>query len=260
MKKRKFDQGGGVREGKNVNIDDETRANAMAFARKADEEDREKNMQELLRSRGEGEKPRNPMRSTIEPAEPGAPAIRREVTVEPEPARSTPRAAPAPTPRSASRPAPVTDTGDESARLLRRAPEPDRGAALREIARKDEEDRATKRDSEDRKNVADIENARGRLMSNTNRMGVRAAQQMEEKGSIYSRNFGKPRAVREAEEKASRTPLPRSQRMFQSRRKMERPTEPGGFAKGGKVSNGFSKASSRADGIAKRGKTRGRIY
>lgn len=259
MKKRKFDEGGGVREGKNVNINDETRAKAMEFARKADEEDREKNMQELLRSRGEGEKPRNPMRSTIEPAEPGAPAIRREVTVEPEPSRApstpTPRSAPAP-----ARAKPPTDTGDETARLLRRAPEPDRGAALRETARKDEEDRAAKRDSEDRKNVADIENARGRLMSNTNRMGVRAAQQMEEKGSIYSRNFGKPRAVREAEEKASRTPLPRSQRMFQSRRKMERPTEPGGFAKGGKVSNGFSKASSRADGIAKRGKTRGRIY
>lgn len=255
MKKRKFDEGGGVREGKNVNINDETRAKAMEFARKADEED----MQELLRSRGEGEKPRNPMRSTIEPAEPGAPAIRREVTVEPEPSR----ASSTPTPRSAPAPArakPPTDTGDETARLLRRAPEPDRGTALRETARKDEEDRAAKRDSEDRKNVADIENARGRLMSNTNRMGVRAAQQMEEKGSIYSRNFGKPRAVREAEEKASRTPLPRSQRMFQSRRKMERPTEPGGFAKGGKVSNGFSKASSRADGIAKRGKTRGRIY
>lgn len=32
------------------------------------------------------------------------------------------------------------------------------------------------------------------------------------------------------------------------------------FKRGGKVSNGFSKASSRADGIAKRGKTRGRIY
>jgi len=32
------------------------------------------------------------------------------------------------------------------------------------------------------------------------------------------------------------------------------------FKRGGKVSSGFSKASSRADGIAKRGKTRGRIY
>lgn len=98
-----------------------------------------------------------------------------------------------------------------------------------------------------------------RLISNRNRMGERAAEQMEKKGSIYSPDYGKPRAEREAADAVRQLPTPRSRRMFQSRRKS--PYQPAavmggpGYKKGGSVSS----ASSRADGIAKRGKTKGRM-
>jgi hypothetical protein len=98
-----------------------------------------------------------------------------------------------------------------------------------------------------------------RLVSNRNRMGERAAEQMEKKGSIYSRDYGKPRAEREAAAAVRQLPTPRSQRMFQSRRRTpyQAAAVAGnpGYAKGGSVSS----ASSRADGIAKRGKTKGRV-
>ena len=98
-----------------------------------------------------------------------------------------------------------------------------------------------------------------RLVSNRNRMGERAAEQMEKKGSIYSPDYGKPRAEREAAAAARQLPTPRSRRMFQSRKgsPYQAAAVAGGpgYKKGGSVSS----ASSRADGIAKRGKTKGRM-
>lgn len=251
MKKRKFAEGGGVREGQNPNIGDDVRARAMRFIRGETE----------LSGKYYGD---NEESSASESPRPRA--------------APTPKAAPAPKPPvkagtftdsdAESRAAGQSEADDENVRRIQRArdeeentsrirqaPEPDRGAALRDTERKDAATRAAQSAAADARNVAEIENARGKLMSNTNRMGARAAQQMEEKGSIYSSDFGKPRAVREAESKTRRMPLPRSQRMFQGRRQMDRPTSPGGYAKGGSVSS----ASNRADGIAKRGKTRGRM-
>lgn len=267
MKKRKFDEGGSVYE------------RAKRFLRDQGVTDETPALDEkIASSRG------NTRRSI--PASGDALPMVRETSVEPEErSRSaTPTPAPTPTPRASTPAGKFTDSDAES-RAARRseadeenvkriqrardeeentsrirqaryqAPEPDRGAALRDIERKDAATRAAQSAAADARNVAEIEDARGKLMSNTNRMGVRAAQQMEDKGSIYSPDFGKPRAVREAESKTRRMPLPRSQRMFQGRRQMDRPTSPGGYAKGGSVSS----ASNRADGIAKRGKTRGRV-
>ena len=359
MKKRKFDEGGGVREGKNVNINDETRANAMAFARKADEEDREKNMQELLRSRGEGEKPRNPMRSTIEPAEPGAPAIRREVAVEPEPARSTPRAAPAPTPRAPapagkftdsdaeSRAARQSEAEDENVKRIQRARDeedneskirqaryrtqekeqalervqPETALPVGKVARlaqaaagalsrdRDSVQRATefrnreletrRREAVARAKAKDREEAKSdadRVMDLANKRASETRQARSDADRVM--DLANKRAAHTRAERADRTEQARAlvgRRQAQSRARSEeatsrmegeggmravsgrppkRPNQPArnreestfadegnpNFKRGGKVSNGFSKASSRADGIAKRGKTRGRIY
>ena len=253
MKKRKFAEGGGVREGQNPNIGDDVRARAMRFIRGETE----------LSGKYYGDNEESS--ESPRPAAPRPRAAAPRVTDTGDETERLSRRIPAPVTdtgdeterlsRRGSASEPVTDTGDETERLTRRVPEPDRGAALRDTERKDAATRAAQSAAADARNVAEIENARGKLMSNTNRMGVRAAQQMEDKGSIYSSDFGKPRAVREAESKTRRMPLPRSQRMFQGRRQMDRPTSPGGYAKGGSVSS----ASNRADGIAKRGKTRGRI-
>lgn len=265
MKKRKFASGGDV-EG------DSVYERAKRFLRNQGISDDTPALDEKIASarmgRGETVRTEIPSRGDSLP-------MTRENTVEPEAVPETSRIARSPVPRSPAPPSPaptITRTeipaGDggvpmtrettieaDPAEEARRA----RGAVMANAAasRAGRQATAAARNAQsaaaDASNVA--EDARGRLMSNTNRMGVRAAQQMEDKGSIYSPDFGKPRAVREAEDKARRMPLPRSQRMFQGRRKMERPTEPGGFAKGGSVSS----ASSRADGIAKRGRTRGRV-
>lgn len=132
-----------------------------------------------------------------------------------------------------------------------------------------------------------------------NAMGVRANQQMEEKGSIYSPDYGRPRAereqrqaerednaktTREVERQARqdmlerrRTPIEaaalkpkdteeeerkaaeRSRTARQRRRRtITGPAMMGspGFKSGGMVSS----ASKRADGIAQKGKTRGKVY
>lgn len=88
-------------------------------------------------------------------------------------------------------------------------------------------------------------------------LGIKQQRQMEDKGSIYSKDFGKPRAEREAaaavREAQSKVPVKKflADRM---RRRVVRPTGTESYAKGGAVS-----ASRRADGIAQRGKTRGKL-
>ena len=338
MKKRKFDQGGGVREGKNVNIDDDTRAKAMAFARTADEE----GMQELLRSRGEGEKPAPVPRPRLTPEQVDTARRRYEA----EQAASAPKAAP--------KPAPVTDTGDESARLLRRAPAPagkftdsDAGSrAARQSEADDENVKRIQRARDEEDNESKIRQARYRAQEKeqalervqpetalpvgkvarlaqaaAGALSSRQAARSDEVSREAAKRFSRPqaqissedtaigaakramdlankRAAQTRAERADRTEQARTlvgRRQAQSRARSEeatsrmeseggmrpvsgrppkRPNQPArnreestfadegnpNFKRGGKVSNGFSKASSRADGIAKRGKTRGRIY
>ena len=134
--------------------------------------------------------------------------------------------------------------------------------------------------------------ARSRAPQNV--MGVRAAQQMEEKGSIFSPDYGLSRAEREAKKEReerervakreaearerrsgtrettraevrnsrSATPPvpPPGTRAFANRRRRDLagPAMTGspGFKSGGMVGS----ASKRADGIAQKGKTKGRLY
>jgi len=108
-------------------------------------------------------------------------------------------------------------------------------------------------------------------------MGERQAKQMEQKGPIFSRDFGKPKAerdaikagersdqreqARQAAEERDRRRRERIRQAAEERDRRRRNTAPGSvqgasFKSGGMVSS----ASKRADGIASKGKTRGRIY
>jgi hypothetical protein len=231
MKKRKFSDGG--------RFEEDTYERAKRFLQQSGAEGETPALDEILASKRAARSVSRPPIKTVEGDEgpaitrtvdtSGAEADDRRAAAESLAARSRAMAPAAPAPRPAApapraaAPAPAPAPADVPPLVSPPQPEPDR------------------------------------LVSNRNRMGERAAQQMEEKGSIYSRDYGKPRAEREAAAAVRQLPTPRSQRMFQSRRRTpyQAAAVAGnpGYAKGGSVSS----ASSRADGIAKRGKTKGRV-
>lgn len=303
MKKRKFSDGGGVREGQNVNISDETRAKALAFVRQQDEE----GMQELLRSLGEGPAASRPApvpRPRLTPEQ--VDAARRRYEAE--------QAAAAPKP--SGKPSIVTDTGDETARLARRAP-----VKPGMFVDSDEEERSAQRARDEEENESRIRQARYRaqekeqalepvqpetilpmgkaaklaqvaagaaanrgaradaknVMEAANR---RAAQTRAERAETdrpateIMRSAAQSQTARRAAETRERAQRKLQEVMGRGSARLRRERQPirsreestfadegnPNFKRGGKVGGGFSKASSRADGIAKRGKTRGRIY
>jgi len=186
MKKvKRYDSGGGVREGQNENIDDDTRARAMRFVQQ---------QQEFAAAEPEGDK--------VEQFKPVPKAVPK-VASSPSRSMAAPKAAPKET---------VTDTGDESARL----------AARYKKSAPAYETPYARRNRENRDAGIDFDS----MVNKVKKYFSGAADRDQ------SRILTNLKSTKTNEDKFM-----------------------GGYAKGGKVSS----ASSRADGIAVKGKTRGRM-
>ena len=222
MKKmRRYADGGDIREGRNENIDDDTRARAMRF----------------VQSGGK----------------------REEDEAAPAPKRMAPKR--------------VTDTGDESARMAKRAPAPRNTDIPGEASYTPtpEAKRGRANDSEFMRNVKNTVNALPPMIGGPARaigrgigaLGSAAARGMQagkaeaeaSRAAAAAKRSGLAEKARE-QVQAGRNAR-RAEEMGLRRDDMMAPEDLAGaaFKKGGKV----SRAAGRADGIAKRGHTKGRM-
>lgn len=269
-RRRKFDDGGGVREGRNENIGDDTRAKAMEYIRKkAEREDLEK--------LGANEPMASSESETSAPRAAPKPAARKSAPTTPK-ASTTPTTAASPAAAkvaeakqalsSMPEESPAKSTPSATSNVVPRKPrngnevyaDIDRAyGERRRQARMAEEAKEAELKKADRERAAVSPRTGNEVYANIDReYGEKRRKAREAKAAYESSPEGKTEIARQSMQRSrdAATPsLPRSMRMEASRNE---------FAGGGKVkkyaAGGSVSASRRADGIAKRGKTKGRIY
>jgi len=286
-RRRKFDDGGGVREGRNENIGDDTRAKAMEYIRRKQErEGREEDSEKPSTRTMPASKP-----APSKPAKPAPAASDKSDSdvmkdVPPVPSRSEPerkpgmieRAARAVFPNPSSPGSGIEDLlpAVPAGRAMRAAKnagtamaegmagrkaavEAERAAANMAAQQKRETLARTTRESIGKDRMA----ARDQLAADKRKLAERrAAGKSRRDDSDVERMEGEaPAPIRPARSPEALSPRSSRERSFEEEVMQG---EGGRYRRGGMVkkyaAGGSVSASRRADGIAKRGKTKGRIY